>query len=283
MKTISTLKKDLDFNKNLSSLIEALKTIAVTQYKILEQRMKPFEKLLQGIEGFFEIIDISMVNHPFLSPQSKTQMVVAVTSDSGLLGGLNMQVVNQAIVELGKIPGKLIVIGECGKTFLRDSSVSFVAFSGIKDEERHSQALQLRDYLIERVFKERIGYLKIVYPRPISFTLQRVEVVPFFPFSPQVAPRNTGFESSPEVLLESQLKDVVEYLVHTWMGQKLYEIFGLSRLAEFAARFVHLEESHQKLKDLDAKTKLEYFRVRHELIDRNMRELFAARLLYAAA
>ena len=66
------------------------------------------------------------------------------------------------------------------------------------------------------------------------------------------------------------------------IGQKFDEIMGLSRLAEFAARFVHLEASSQKLKETDNKTHLEYFRVRHELIDRNMRELFAARLLYAS-
>ena len=281
MKTLVSLKKDLEFNKNLSSLIEALKTIAVTQYKILEQRMKPFEKLLSSIEVFFEIIDTSITSHVFLSPQNKTQMIIAVTSDTGLLGGLNMQVIAQAITELGKIPGKLMVIGECGKTFLRDSSIPFVAFGGIKDEQRHSQAMQLRDYCIERVLKEKIGFLKVVYPRPVSFTVQRVEVISFLPFSAPTTPQKAGFDLEPEVLLESKLEDVVEYLIYTWIGQKLYEIFGLSRLAEFAARFVHLEDSHQKLKELDGKTKLEYFRVRHELIDRNMRELFAARLLYA--
>jgi F0F1-type ATP synthase gamma subunit len=102
------------------------------------------------------------------------------------------------------------------------------------------------------------------------------------PFS---LPRQQGSLVSPEdlkdIILESYLGDIIEYLVYIWIGQKFYEVFGLSRLAEFAARFVHLEGSHQRLKDMDAKVRLEYFRVRHELIDRNMRELFAARLLYA--
>jgi F0F1-type ATP synthase gamma subunit len=86
----------------------------------------------------------------------------------------------------------------------------------------------------------------------------------------------------PDIILESRIEDILEYLTYILMGQRLYEIFGLSRLAEFSARFVHLEESNQKLKEVDKKTRLEYFRVRHELIDRNMRELFAARLLYAS-
>ena len=91
----------------------------------------------------------------------------------------------------------------------------------------------------------------------------------------------TRFSPLPLVDLESKPKDMVEYLARLWMIERLYEIFGLSRLAEFAARYIHLEESAQKMKDVDKKTRLEYFRVRHELVDRTMRELFAGRALYA--
>ncbi|MCM8780562.1 MAG: F0F1 ATP synthase subunit gamma [Candidatus Omnitrophica bacterium] len=281
MKTLSALKKDLEFNKGLAALLEALKTIAVSQYRALEQKIKTYEKFLVAIESFFEFIDTQRVDHPFLKPGTKPQAVVAITSDSGLLGGLNIDVINLALLELNKIPGKLIVIGERGKLYAQESGVSFVAFSGIKEEERYAQAMQLRDYLIAKALEGVFGYLKVIYPRPISFTVQRVEVVNFLPFAPSHKEYATP-ASGIDVILESSLQDTVEYLVYLWMGQKIYEIFGLSRLAEFAARYIHLEESSQKLKELDTKTRLEYFRVRHELIDRNMRELFAARLLYAA-
>jgi len=283
MKTLSNIKKDLEFHRGLSSLIEVLKSIAVSQFRALEQRLKSFEKLLLTIESFFELIDPGVSQHHFIRPGSQILTVVAVTSDSGLLGGLNMQVVNQALVELEKAPagGRLIVIGERGKVLVRDSGVPFVAFGGIKDEERYEQAMQLRDYVAGKVLQGAFGYLKVVYPRPVSFTVQRVETIPFLPFAAPKAGQPAAARGFADLILESTLDDIIEYLTYTWIGQKFYEIFGLSRLAEFAARFVHLEGSHQKLRDLDRKTRLEYFRVRHELIDRNMRELFAARLLYA--
>ncbi len=281
MKTLSAVKKDLEFNKGLSTLIEVLKAIAVSQYRILEQRLKTFDVLLNTVEGFFDFIDVPAIKHPFVDPGDRPQAVVAVTSDSGLLGSLNLQVVNAALVELEKIPGKLIVIGERGKTYVRDTGVPFVAFPGILDEERYSQSIQLRDYLFAKAIEGSFGHLKVVYPRPISFTVQKVEVLQFLPFVPSVHPAPKG-SFIPEVILESELGMILEYLVRVWMGQKLYEVFGHSRLAEFAARYVHLEESFQKLKELDTKTRLEYFRIRHELVDRNMRELFAARLLYAS-
>lgn len=280
MKTLSSLKGDLEFNRGLSTLIEALKNIAVSQYRILEKKIKTFERLLSTIEGFFEVLDVGAIKHPFLEESDLPQAVVAVTSDSGLLGGLNMQVVSKARAELEKKPGKLIVVGEKGKSLAAEAKIPFVAFSGIKDEERLAQAMQLRDYCFKKAVNGSFGTLKVIYPRPVSFTVQRVETVQFIPFvtsgaaKEKIAPENIIFESKSE--------DMIEYLVYTWIAQKFYEIFGLSRLAEFAARFVHLEESAQKLKEMDSKTRLEYFRVRHEIIDRNMRELFAARLLYAS-
>ena len=279
MKTISVLKKDLEFNTGLASLIEALKTIAVSQYRALENKLKSYEKFILAIEGFFELLDIKRINHSFLRPKYNRQIVIAVTSDSGLLGGLNMQVVNFAIQELDKIPGKLIVIGERGRNYAREANVPFVSFSGIKDEERFGQAMQLRDYVVNNFFEESMGYLKVVYPRPISFTVQRVDTVSFLPFMPSEKQAKTE-EVISETIFESSPGDSIEYLLYLWMGEKLFEIFGLSRLAEFAARFVHLEESAQKIKDLDKKLRLEYFRVRHELIDRSMRELFAARIAF---
>lgn len=280
MKTIAKVKTELEFNRSLTSLIEVLKNIAVAQYRIMEKKMKTFERFFQAIDSLFESIDITKINHPFLNPGNRPPCVIAITSDSGMLGGLNMQIVSCALRELEQAGGgSLVVIGERGKVYARESGVSFVAFGGIKDEDRYFQAMQLRDYIAGKVFDGSIGSLKVVYPRSISFTLQRIEIVSFLPYSPL---QQSSPSSKTGVIFESSTADITGYLIYLWMGQKFHEIFGLSRLAEFSARFVHLEESSQKLKDLDNKLRLEYFRIRHELIDRNMRELFSARLLYAS-
>jgi ATP synthase F1 gamma subunit len=280
MKTLSAVKKDLEFNSSLSSLIETLKTIAVSQFKSLEQKIRTYEKFDLAFENFLKYIDLSKVNHPFLKPSNKSQIVIAVTSDSGLLGGLNMQVVAAALQELNQIPGRLIVVGERGKIYAREGNVPFTAFGGIKDEEKYNQAIQLRNYALGKVYENSIGYLKVVYPHPVSMIVQQVRVVTFLPFSEKAVSKSAVKEIFSDVIFESDPGDVIEYLLYLYMGQKLYEIFDLSRLAEFAARFMHLEESSNRLKDMDKKVHSEYFRVRHELIDRSMRELFNARLLF---
>jgi ATP synthase F1 gamma subunit len=281
MKTLSTVKKDLEFNTGLSSLIEVLKNIAVSQFHTLENKMKDYDTLLNAINSFFELVDPNQAKHPFLIPRDKTQIVVAFTSDSGLLGGLNMQVINAAQLELQQMPGRLVVVGERGKAYAQESKNPFVSFGGIKEEEQYSQVKQLRDYLVNSFLNESTGYLKVVFPRPVSFTVQKAEVVNVLPFCQDSKEGVASNEPLTDVILESRPEDIIEYLVYLWLGQKLNQISILSRLSEFAARFVHLEGSSQRLKEMDKSLKLQYFRIRHENIDCSMRELFATRLLYA--
>jgi len=276
MRTLSYIKKDIDFNKNLAALIETLKTIAVTQYRSLEKNIKTFKDFFLAIDSFFEFIDIKRVQHPFLKPVGEAQIIVAVTSDAGFLGGLNIQVVNAAVSEFKKTSAKLIVIGDRGKMYIRGMGIPATYFPGINDVNRHGQAMQVRDYVVREFLSNSFGYLKVIYPKPVSFTVQRGSMVCLLPYNIQ----KTEQAKIPGIIMESSEEKSLEYLIYLWTGQMLYDVFGASRLAEFAARYVHLEESVQKLEKLEKKIKLEYFHVKHELVDRTMRELFAGRMLY---
>ncbi|MFC1658525.1 F0F1 ATP synthase subunit gamma, partial [Candidatus Omnitrophota bacterium] len=111
-----------------------------------------------------------------------------------------------------------------------------------------------------------------------SLINQRIYSLQILPFTGRKKESPVTFRE--EMILESSSGDIAGYLIYLLLGQKFYEIFGLSRLAEMAARFVHLEDSEHKLEDMQKDLKLQYFKQRHELIDRNMRELFAARLTF---
>lgn len=283
MKLLSQIKGDLEFNRNLYGLVDALGKIAVSQYYLLEKKSLFFEKIFTAIEDIAAMIDLKMCQSPFVNPAGLPLGIIAVTSDSGLLGGLNAQVVSSALKEAGGRPCKLIIIGEKGRMYACENNIPFTAFKGIIDETRFLQAQQLRDYIIAQISQKSIGALKLIYPHPVSIISQRVQAITLLPFG-----KADKFKSVQEaqaslagLILESDLDDVLEYLAYIYLGNKLYEVFGLSRLAEMSARFVHLENSKTKIEQLNRGLRLQYFRQKHELIDRNIRELFAARLAFS--
>ena len=281
MLVLSKIKKNIEFNHQFKAILEVLKSIAVSQFHSLERKLEvsePFDRLL---EGFCEGIDTEKIVHPFLKPVEEAACAVAVTSDQGLLGGLNMKVVGAAMGLVTAGRDQLVIVGEQGKICAHASKIPFVAFPGIHDEERFQQAMALRDYLFQKIQAGQFCQLKVVYARALSLVNHRVEVVTLLPLPWQHSPSSQLDDS--QIIFESAPANILEYLAFLWVGKKLCEIFGLSRLAELGARFVHLEECTQRIEELNKKLQLQYFRLRHEVIDQSMRELFAARILYANA
>ncbi len=277
------IKRQIDFNKQFRSLLDVMKLVAVSQYHILEKKLQYFDLFGEVLTEFFDSIDVSRVNHPFLNGGDKPVGVLAITSDGGLLGGMNMQVIAKAVDILSRQPGKLIIVGERGQIYAQGFGMSFTYFTGIIDNERYAQAMTVRDYVTQEILNGNLGGLKVVFPRALSLVMNKIEVETLVPFTRKdaegAAPKTGG--SLAQVILETRPEDIAEYLVYLYVGERLYEVFGMARLAEQAARFVHLEESCQKIQDMNNKLLLQYFKRRHEIIDSNMRELFSAKKAYA--
>ncbi|MBI4357683.1 MAG: F0F1 ATP synthase subunit gamma [Candidatus Omnitrophica bacterium] len=281
MLALSRVKKNIEFNHRFSSILEVLKSIAVAQFHALEHKLGTFEPFDRALGSFFDSIDTKTIAHPFLVPGNRPKAVVAITSDQGLLGGLNVRVASSAIGSMNTNRDQLIVIGAQGKAFARYGNVSFVSFPGVCDEERYQQALSLRDYLFQKVNEGQFASIQVVCARALSLVSQRIELITLLPLSREESQPKSNIEWT-QMIFESSPESILEYLAFLWVGERLHQIFGMSRLAELGARYIHLEESTQRIQEMTKKLKLQYFRLRHEMIDQSMRELFAARSLYAA-
>lgn len=290
MAQLHSLRKDLKFNAEFLQLIQTLKNIAASQYHMLEREKERFEEFMNEFAGFFRVVNLVDVRDPLVRSASKVLGVVAVTSDAGFMGSLNAGVISEALELQGDRPAeqmRYIVIGEKGAAKLSEAGREFVFFRGIVQETRYEQALEVRDFIVQEVLAERMGEVVLVYPKPLSFTQQTIETIHILPCArlfdastqSELSGRATqGFVAEArKVVVESRFSDMVEYLAGTWVASKLYEVFEDSKLAEFAARAMHLEDSADKLEKEHKKLRHMCFRAAHEMVDKGMRESYAAR------
>ncbi len=277
MQSAQKLKKELLFNTELTQLLDVLKGIASSQFRQLEKRKERFSRFMDAFEGFFQMIDFSDLNHPFAKAQGRLGIII-VTSDEGFMGGLNTKVVNAALAYPEADQASFITIGERGAGTLKGLGRSCVEFPGIPAEGSYDAALKLKDFIMNEALKGTFARLVLFYPRPLSFTLQKVDSVTILPCSELFAKRER-LVLKEELILDSSLDKIIEYLLGAWITEKLLEVFEDSKLSEFSARTVHLEESHQVLLQRDKTIKFQYFRSHHELVDRSMRETFSAQLI----
>ncbi len=289
---LNQLRKDLQFNAELLALVETLKNVAGSQYHLMEKEKQRFDEFMDAFASFFRVVNLVDVEDPLVRVSSDVLGLVIVTSDSGFMGGLNQGVIRDALDVAKTYTGgddskvSLVVMGDKGAMTVSDMDRDFEFFPGIGQETIYEQAVEVRDYIVKQVLARRMGRVLVGYPRPLSFTAQVIEVSSLLPCAElfdtsaesEVA-RHTGprvLSEARKVIVESAFSDIVEYLASVWVTAKLYEIFEDSKLAEFSARAMHLENSFQKVEKEHKKLKRQCFKASHELIDKGMRESFAA-------
>ncbi len=298
MAYLAEIKKEIEFYKDFSSLVETLKNLALFQFHTAQRNLKTFDFFPEALRSFLNMLDIANINHPFLWESKKGVLgIIAVTSDEGFLGGLNNRVMNVAMDFSEERKISIFVIGKQGRKYTQGINIPVVTFPDTEDNKKSLQAAQIEKHILNEVANGNLSSVKIVYPKAFSITSQRIEVLTLLPFAELLPARFPARQDSAggaaggkdksadtskdysKIILESAADDIVEYLAHLWIGQRIREIFDLSHVAEYAARYIHLEESTDKIKEDIKKLQLKYFKIRHSIIDQQMRELFTAKAI----
>jgi len=296
MPTVRELKEDMRFNTELIELLDVMKNIAIFRFRALQRKKQRFEAFSRTLADFFEIIGRRGTDHFLMKAGIEKTCIIFITSDEGFMGGLNLRVIDRALADPRSGDALLVAVGTRGMRYLKEIGRKFTAapaFSG------YELALRLKDFIIKGAGEGLFGRVFVSYPRPISFMTQRVEITQVLPMSmlsrgreapegiassvPAPPPRNDslkkGLASNDEVIIESPLDGIIEYLVEETLLVKLTEILEDSKMSEFAARAIHLESSSRELDSKKKNLRLQYFRAYHGVIDKNTRELFSTQLI----
>jgi F0F1-type ATP synthase gamma subunit len=271
MRSLQKVKADLDFNTELGDLLDVLKGVALSQYRSFEKRKGRAHDFMEAFYSFFQLIDLGLIDHPFSQMQGDLGIII-VNSDEGFMGDLNERVINTAL----KHPG-----GKQGVGHLKSLGYSCTILPAIS--QRYEDAVRLKDYIVRNTLDKIFKRLVMYYPKPFSFTVQRVEVVRILPCMELFDRKSELVQDRKDLILESELKPLIECLVETWMIEKLFQVFEESKLAELSAKTVHLEESYQEVLRQGKELQRQYRRSHHDQINRGMRDVFAARMMQKRA
>ena len=276
------LREDLRFAKELQDMIDVLKSATASQFRSLQRRRKGFEQFKLRLDDFLFSFQARQARHPFFAQRPQLpKAILMITSDEGFLGSLNATVVAAGLEQSG-VHDELIVMGERGARYLAESqSAAFTVLPGIGDDITYTRAVAVRDLLISKFLTKKIGSVLVAYPRFLSLTVQHVEVARILPcgdiFGQKEQVRNKNVRKM-EFLTEPTAGHVIDYLARAYLMQRLYDMFWEAKLAECAARIIHLEGSYEEITSVNVKLKYDYFKHFHERSDKDIREIFASRL-----
>lgn len=281
---ISKLKQNLDFNKNLNNVIEVMKLAATLQFNQFRLSHEPFVEFINSLESVIGFLLQQKTENIFLKRADTAQLpaaIILVSSDEGFLGELNSVLVNRAL-EKRREGDHIFVLGRQGEEYLSELMIPFTLWPSLAEKIEFAEITALRDEIFTLYAKGRISGISVVYARFVNITAHQIESESLLPLSAALSSQITENKLPAykgDFLFEPDLASAVEGWVKLWLSFRLFQIFGLSKLAEFAARIMHLEGSIQELNKVNQNLKLNYFKYLHGLSDKTIREIYASRLV----
>jgi F-type H+-transporting ATPase subunit gamma len=228
--------------------------------------------------------------HPLLTerPVERVALIV-VTSDRGLAGGLNTNVVRQALEAIraaGK-PVDVIALGNKGADGLRRAGVRMVAaFPNPHVNPTIADLAPIVKIAVDDFTKATYDKVLVAYTDFVSTLNQKARVRQVLPIRKQelqevlddVSP-DLGtakpfinpylFEPSPDEVLEKMLRNLVE--------SQVYQVVLESLASEHAARMVAMRNANEAAEELIEDLNLTYNQARQAGITREIAEISAGR------
>ncbi|MDD5504837.1 MAG: F0F1 ATP synthase subunit gamma [Candidatus Omnitrophica bacterium] len=276
MLSAGKLKSNLYFNKNLGNLIEVMKLAATLQFNQFRLKQGPSDEFTRYFDNLFGILLSAGIESRLLKPdEDLPALLILISSDEGFLGELNNLLVDKLIST--KRRGDIIAcVGDQGVNYLRELGIEFTFFESPGDKIDSDSSGALRDYAMAQYAGKKAGRVYIVYPKFINIISQQAVAEALLPLP---GDSYTGRRHIPNLLIEPDFDSVMAGWMKIWLEFKFYQVLWSSRLSELAARIMHLEGSVQELKKINNRMDIEYFKYRHALSDKTIRELTATRLI----
>lgn len=286
MPSLQSLRRKIAAFKNTQKITKAMKMVAAAKLKRSQDRIlaaRPYAHKMRGVLSNLSQ-RVNRTAHPLLQKrEGKKIEILVVTSDRGLCGGFNGNIVRKSAefvrqCESQGLSVNLSLIGRKGRDYFRRRSWPIrQEWTGIFDKLSFEHAIDIGGDLTENFVKGTFDELYVVYNEFKSAIQQRVIVEKLFPIDAATefgAPQAT--EGSPlggSYLYEPDEGELLSALVPKHFQIQTYRILLESAAAEHGARMAAMDGATRNAGQLIKKVTLYYNKTRQAAITKELMDI----------
>lgn len=285
MANLRDIRRRIKSVKNTAQITKAMQMVAASKMRKAQQAAlagRDYAQLLNRvITSLRDAIDPT--SHPLLERRGKkSQLVILMTTDKGLCGALNTNILREA-GSLDPATTRFVSIGRKGTQFLARMRRTMVADFPLAERPTFPQCKQVSKFCIEKFLSGEVDSVSILYPRFINTLTQSPILLPILPIASleevglksdyePLPPIEGGIEFEPDAaaVLDAILPAYIHYIVYqTQLG---------TRASEHSARMVAMKNATDNAKSLIKDLTLEYNKARQAGITNEILEIATAQL-----
>ena len=266
--------------ENTRKITKAMEMVAASKMRKAQERMRmarPYGEKIRRVAAHMAHA-LTEYKHPYLVSREtvKSVGIIVVTSDKGLCGALNSNVLRLTInrireYEQAGVKVKLTAIGNKGFGLLQRARGDIVShITGLGDAPSMEKLIGPVKVMLDAYINGEVDRVILVFTRFINTMKQEAQAEQLLPLSGEL-----GFErdASWDYLYEPEPKAVIEALLTRYVEALIYQAVAENMASEQSARMVAMKAASDNAKNVIGELKLVYNKTRQAAITKELAEI----------
>ena len=268
--------------QNTQKITRAMEMVAASKMRKAQDRMRaarPYGEKIRNVAAHLSHAHPEY-KHPFLVKREglKRVGVIVVTSDKGLCGGLNTNVLRMALTQMktweqGGVAVEASAIGSKGLSFLQRTGASVLSYvTALGDTPHLEKLIGPVKVMLDAYIDGKIDELHLCYTRFINTMKQEPVLEKLLPLSGEELGAAKGHW---DYIYEPDAKRVIDELMSRYIEALVYQAVAENMASEQSARMVAMKAASDNAGNVIDELKLVYNKTRQAAITKELSEIVA--------
>jgi F-type H+-transporting ATPase subunit gamma len=270
--------------ENTKKITKAMEMVSVAKMRKAQDRMRAARPYADKIRNLAANLATATpeYKHPFMvtNEAAKTVGFILVTTDKGLCGGLNTNVLRAVTNKLKEVEAsgrksESVAIGNKGWGFLNRIGAPVVAHvTHLGDKPSLEKLIGPVKVLLDAYAEGRLSAVYLCYTRFINTIKQEPVVQQLLPLPAEAMTADQG-EHGWDYIYEPDAATVIDELLVRYTEALVFQAVAENMASEHSARMVAMKAATDNAGNLIAELKLIYNRTRQAAITKELSEIVA--------
>jgi len=270
--------------ENTRKITKAMEMVAASKMRKAQDRMRtarPYSRKIRNIAGNLAEANPEY-SHPFMIKRDVVKKVglIVVTTDKGLCGGMNTNVLRAVTLKLreleqGGVPCDVVAIGSKGAGFLNRIGANLVSQVVQLGDTPHLEALiGPVKVLLDAYQAGEIDVVYVFYTRFVNMMTQEPVIEQLVPLTPEKVKPDKGTHSW-DYIYEPDPQTVIDELLVRYLEALIYQAVAENMASEQSARRMAMKAASDNAGNVIAELRLLYNKNRQAAITQELSEVVA--------
>ena len=278
---MSGLKEIRNRIRSVSSTMQitnAMKMVSAAKLKKAQDSISatlPYSNKLSGLIQNISTSGESLDSPFFIQRSIKKILAVAITSNKGLCGGFNSNVIKEVsrLIETKYVSKnvEIICIGKKGRDILSKKNNVIDSFNSVYDQFSYENVKKIAELFMEKFSDESYDEIILVYNHAKNAATQHLTIEPYLPIEEDA--EESPAQASRDYIFEPSQSEILNELIPKALVVQLFKAISDSIAGEHGARMTAMYKATDNASEIRDQLKLTYNKARQTAITSEILEI----------